>query len=84
MKTAGNGFPSWNSDEEAKRLWSWFREASLNGSRKVYDMLTFTSTSLVTFSAQMMDKPIQILEKGFLVKSQSAEIVDLKSTTCRL
>lgn len=70
-----------HGDEEAKRLWSWFREVSLERFKKVYGMLDvhFDSFTGEAFSAQMMDEPIQILrEKGLLVKSQGAEIVDLE------
>ncbi|RZM14229.1 arginine--tRNA ligase [Lactobacillus delbrueckii] len=70
-----------HGDEEAKPLWSWFREVSLERFKKVYNMLDvhFDSFTGEAFSAQMMDEPIQILrEKGLLVKSQGAEIVDLE------
>ncbi|MGN1407190.1 arginine--tRNA ligase [Lactobacillus sp.] len=67
-------------DEEAKRLWTWFREVSLERFKRVYKMLDvdFDSYTGEAFSATMMDEPVRILrEKNLLVKSQGAEIVDL-------
>lgn len=68
-------------DEEAKRLWTWFREVSLERFKRVYKMLDvdFDSYTGEAFSATMMDEPVRILrEKNLLVKSQGAEIVDLE------
>ena len=68
-------------DEEAKRLWTWFREVSLERFKRVYKMLDvdFDSYTGEAFSSTMMDEPVRILrEKNLLVKSQGAEIVDLE------
>ena len=68
-------------DEDAKRLWTWFREVSLERFKRVYKMLDvdFDSYAGEAFSATMMDEPVRILrEKNLLVKSQGAEIVDLE------
>lgn len=68
-------------DEDAKRLWTWFREVSLERFKRVYKMLDvdFDSYAGEAFSATMMEEPVRILrEKNLLVKSQGAEIVDLE------
>ncbi|KRL96135.1 arginine--tRNA ligase [Limosilactobacillus equigenerosi] len=69
-----------NGDEEARRLWKWFREISLERFQRVYDMLgvDFDSYSGEAFMAPKMDEPIQLLKnKGILKPSQGAQIVDL-------
>ena len=67
-------------DEEAWKLWHWFREMSLQRFQRVYDMLNvhFDSFNGEAFSAQKMDEPIQLLkDKGLLKESRGAQIVDL-------
>ncbi|MCI2170601.1 arginine--tRNA ligase [Schleiferilactobacillus perolens] len=69
-----------DGDEEATKLWAWFREISLKEFQKVYDQLgvTFDSYNGEAFYNDKMDEVIDILEqKGLLVKSQGADIVDL-------
>lgn len=67
-------------DEEAWRLWHWFREVSLERFQRVYKMLdvNFDSFNGEAFSAQKMEEPIQLLrDKDLLKPSRGAEIVDL-------
>ncbi|MCH3923125.1 arginine--tRNA ligase [Limosilactobacillus sp.] len=69
-----------HGDEEAWRLWRWFREMSLQRFQRVYDMLNvqFDSFNGEAFSAQKMEEPIQLLrDKGLLKESRGAQIVDL-------
>lgn len=69
-----------HGDEEAWRLWHWFREVSLERFQRVYKMLdvNFDSFNGEAFSAQKMEEPIQLLrDKDLLKSSRGAEIVDL-------
>lgn len=69
-----------HGDEEAWKLWHWFREMSLQRFQRVYDILNvhFDSFNGEAFSAQKMDEPIQLLkDKGLLKESRGAQIVDL-------
>lgn len=69
-----------HGDEEAWRLWHWFREVSLERFQRVYKMLdvNFDSFNGEAFSAQKMEEPIQLLrDKNLLKSSRGAEIVDL-------
>ena len=68
-----------HGDEEAWRLWHWFREVSLERFQRVYKMLdvNFDSFNGEAFSAQKMEEPIQLLrDKNLLKPSRGAEIVD--------
>lgn len=69
-----------DGDEEVRRLWSWFREASLKEFNRIYDMLgvTFDSYKGEAFYNDKMAAVIQELQDKHLLKeSQGAEIVDL-------
>ena len=69
-----------HGDEEAWRLWHWFREVSLERFQRVYKMLdvNFDSFNGEALSAQKMEEPIQLLrDKDLLKPSRGAEIVDL-------
>ena len=69
-----------HGDEEAWRLWHWFREVSLERFQRVYKMIdvNFDSFNGEAFSAQKMEEPIQLLrDKDLLKPSRGAEIVDL-------
>ena len=69
-----------HGDEEAWRLWHWFREVSLERFQRVYKMLdvNFDSFNGEAFSSQKMEEPIQLLrDKDLLKPSRGAEIVDL-------
>lgn len=68
-------------DEEATRLWTFFREVSLEEFSKVYDMLGihFDSYAGESFYSDKMPEVIDIIkEKGLLKESQGAKIVDLE------
>ncbi|KRM72475.1 arginine--tRNA ligase [Lacticaseibacillus brantae] len=69
-----------DGDEEATRLWSWFREESLKEFNRIYAMLDidFDSYNGEAFYNDKMDGVIATLEHEHLLKeSQGAEIVDL-------
>lgn len=70
-----------DGDEEAYKIWKWFRDISLKEFNKVYDMLNikFDSYAGESFYSDKMPKVIEEMEKkGLLVKSKGAEIVDLE------
>ena len=67
-------------DEETTKLWSYFRDQSLVEFMRVYDMLgvRFDSFNGEAFYSDKMDEVVDILrEKGLLVESQGAQVVDL-------
>lgn len=69
-------------DEEAIKLWTWFRKVSLQEFMKIYDMLDiqFDSYKGEAFYNDKMAEVVQMLEdKNLLKKSQGAEIVDLSA-----
>lgn len=69
-----------DGDEEAHRLWQWFRAESLKEFSGIYDRLdiTFDSFNGEAFYNDKMDKVVDLLEeKNLLVESQGAQIVDL-------
>lgn len=69
-----------DGDEEAVRLWKWFRAESLKRFMKVYDMLDvqFDSYNGEAFYNDKMDEILQLLnDKRLLQKSRGAGIVDL-------
>ena len=67
-------------DEETTKLWSYFREQSLVEFKRVYDMLgvSFDSYNGEAFYSDKMQEVVDILrDKGLLVESQGAQVVDL-------
>jgi arginyl-tRNA synthetase len=67
-------------DEEATRLWKWFRDESLKEFSKIYELLDvrFDSYQGEAFYNDKMAKPIESLTaSGLLTSSDGAEIVDL-------
>lgn len=69
-----------DNDEEALKLWRWFREESLKEFQRVYDILgvTFDSYNGEAFYNDKMDAIVEELkEKDLLQESQGAQIVDL-------
>ncbi|CAK8053784.1 arginine--tRNA ligase [Eupransor demetentiae] len=71
-----------DGDPEAHELWSWFRKESLKEFTEIYDRLgiDFDSFNGEAFYNDKMDGVVdQLAQKGLLVKSQGAEIVDLSS-----
>lgn len=68
-------------DEEAVKLWKWFREVSLKDFQRVYDLLgiTFDSYRGESYYSDLMPAVVEELEeKGLLVDSQGAKIVELE------
>ena len=69
-----------SGDEETTALWKYFRDQSLVEFRRVYDMLgvSFDSYNGEAFYSDKMDEVVDILrEKGLLVESDGAQVVDL-------
>lgn len=69
-----------DGDEETTALWKYFRDQSLVEFMRVYDMLNvrFDSFNGEAFYSDKMDEVVDILrEKGLLVESQGAQVVDL-------
>ena len=67
-------------DPEAMRLFDWFREITLREVARVYDLLDvhFDSYAGESFYNDKMDRVIdELTEKGLLVESQGAKVVDL-------
>lgn len=70
-----------DGDAEAQKLWKWFRDESLQEFLNIYDQLeiTFDSFNGEAFYNDKMDEIVNLLEdKGLLVESQGAQIVDLE------
>ncbi|MDO5398850.1 MAG: arginine--tRNA ligase [bacterium] len=70
-----------DGDEETTALWKYFKEQSLVEFMRVYDMLNvkFDSFNGEAFYSDKMDEVVDILkEKGLLVESQGAQVVDLE------
>ncbi|PSL42215.1 arginyl-tRNA synthetase [Planomicrobium soli] len=67
-------------NEEANKLWKWFRDESLQEFSKIYALLgvEFDSTAGEAFYNDKMDKALELLaEQKMLSSSQGAEVVDL-------
>ncbi|CAM3125206.1 arginine--tRNA ligase [Leuconostoc rapi] len=76
-----------NGDQEAHKLWQWFRAESLKEFTAIYDRLDieFDSYNGEAFYNDKMDKVVDTLsDKKLLVKSQGAQIVDLSSVNPNL
>lgn len=70
-----------NGDEEALELWRWFKDISLKEFSRIYDLLdiSFDSYAGESFYNDKMDAIIEDLdEKGLLLESDGARIVDLE------
>lgn len=70
-----------HNDPEAKALWQWFIDESMKEFNKVYEMMNvhFDSFAGESFYSDKMPAIIDELEeKGLLVESQGATIVDLE------
>lgn len=69
-----------NGDEETTALWKYFRDISLVEFKRIYDMLgvSFDSYNGEAFYSDKMDEVVDILrDKGLLVESDGAQVVDL-------
>lgn len=70
-----------NKDEEATKLWEWFREVSLDEFNRVYNMLNikFDSYAGESFYSDKMPGVVNKMEDAnILKKSNGADIVDLE------
>lgn len=68
-------------DEEATSLWQWFRDESLVEFNRLYTELdvSFDSYNGEAFYNDKMDEIVDLLtEKGLLVESQGAQVVNLE------
>ncbi|MFT9496839.1 arginine--tRNA ligase [Anaerosolibacter sp.] len=68
-------------NEEALKLWQWFRDESLKEFSRVYDMLgiEFDSYAGESFYSDKMPRVLEMMEeKGLLKESKGADIVDLE------
>lgn len=69
-----------DGDPETTALWKYFKDISLVEFQRVYDMLGvhFDSYNGEAFYSDKMDEIVEILrEKGLLVESDGAQVVDL-------
>lgn len=69
-------------NSEALELWSWFKSVSLEEFKRVYDILgvEFDYYTGESFYNDKMDAVVnELSEKGLLVKSEGADIVDLSA-----
>ncbi|OQP02530.1 arginine--tRNA ligase [Geobacillus sp. 44B] len=69
-----------DGDEEAYRLWKWFRDESLRDFNRIYELLgiSFDSYNGEAFYNDKMDRVIQLLEEqGLLSESDGALVVRL-------
>lgn len=70
-----------DGNEEAKSLWQWFRDESLQEFKKIYDLLgvSFDSYNGEAFYNDKMGPVVKELEdKGLLVESEGAYVVSLE------
>ena len=68
-------------DEEARSIWSWFKEITLRDTARVYKLLGFEFDSYAgeSFYMDKMDRVIDALkEKNLLTISEGASVVDLE------
>lgn len=73
-----------DGNEQALNLWKWFREESLKEFNKIYQLLgvTFDSYNGEAFYNDKMESVVRLLEeKGLLVESEGAEVVELEEST---
>ncbi|RBW67557.1 arginine--tRNA ligase [Bacillus taeanensis] len=71
-----------DGDQEAVKLWKWFRDESLKEFSRIYTLLniSFDSYHGEAFYNDKMDRIVQILEgKNLLVESDSAQVVPLEN-----
>ncbi|WP_026688759.1 arginine--tRNA ligase [Alteribacter aurantiacus] len=67
-------------DEEATKLWTWFRDESLKEFERVYRLLgvTFDHVQGESFYNDKMSSVVdELTEKGLLTESEGAHVVDL-------
>jgi arginyl-tRNA synthetase len=72
-----------DNDPEAMEIFRWFKEVTLKDAARVYDILgvSFDSYAGESFYNDKMEPVVQELrDKGLLVESQGAQVVDLGGT----
>ena len=70
-----------DKDEEAQRLWKWFRDESLSEFSRIYDLLgvEFDSFNGEAFYNDKMEVVVDLLEeKSLLIESDGAKVVSLE------
>jgi len=71
-----------DKDPEATEIFEWFKEVTLRDAMRVYDLLgiTFDSYAGESFYNDKMDRVIdELTERGLLVESEGARVVDLEA-----
>ena len=71
-----------DGDPEAMEIFTWFKEVTLKDTQRVYDLLgvSFDSYAGESFYNDKMAPVVEELrEKGLLVESQGAQVVDLEA-----
>ena len=71
-----------DGDKEAMEIFTWFKEVTLKDTQRVYDLLgvSFDSYAGESFYNDKMAPVVEELkEKGLLVESQGAQVVDLEA-----
>lgn len=69
-------------DEECQALFKWFKELTLKDVRKIYELLDirFDSYAGESFYSDKMQPVVdELREKGLLIESQGAQVVDLEA-----
>ncbi len=69
-----------DGDPEAQEIFAWFKEVTLKDAKRVYDMLgvKFDSYAGESFYIDKMDRVFdELTEKGLLVESEGAQVVEL-------
>ena len=69
-----------DGEQEATRLWQWFKDISLAEFERVYKLLDieFTDYNGESYNSQYIPETLELLnEKNLLVESEGAQIVDL-------
>lgn len=70
-----------DGDEEAKKIWKWFIELSLEEFARIYKLLNveFDYMTGESFYEDKMERAIKLIdEKGILLDSKGAKVVDLE------
>ncbi|MBP2069804.1 arginine--tRNA ligase [Anaerococcus nagyae] len=81
MDTARKEFKNLeDGEEEATKLWQWFKDISLKEFERVYELLDieFDNYNGESYNSQYIPETLELLkEKNLLVESDGAQIVDL-------
>lgn len=70
-----------DGDEDALKLWQWFRDESLKEFSRIYELMNvqFDSFAGEAFYNDKMDRVVRLLEeKQLLVESEHAQVVELE------